>query len=246
MFLALKCTTIDIITEYMFGQPSDALNIPDFKAPVVMNIQTALLSLWIIKDIPYMIIPLALAPRWLTRGIHDRIQAHIALVDYLTSELKGIVKEKEYTTESEDLAIFHRLLQGSGNHSAESFSKEYIPEALTLIHAGSDTVANACTVGTCHILKDDKILSRLTDDLCSIWADTEDDIELSKLEQLPYLVRTCYFMLDLALIKKSSDRSHKGISSPFVWCSYTTSAEGRRNGWNRCRPLCSTQCKTWT
>lgn len=61
-------------------------------------------------------------------------------------------------------------------------------KALVFINAGSDTVGNASTVGTFHVLRNPKVLETLTNELKEAWPEKEANVGYEKLEKLPYLV----------------------------------------------------------
>ncbi|EEB89503.1 hypothetical protein MPER_12387, partial [Moniliophthora perniciosa FA553] len=91
----------------------------------------------------------------------------------------------------------------SGNAGAKHqhhISREYlICEGLDLHIAGSDTVGNACTIGTRHLVNDVRVREKLQAELDETWPDKDVPSKLEKLEKLPYLT---------AVIKKSLRLSH--------------------------------------
>ena len=190
MFLALRCTTLDIITAYMFGRCADTLHYPEFKAPMVLNIQAALPLLWTIKSFPLIVPVLAVSPRWLARGMYDQFQGFISIVDFLTSSLDRTAEEASYSlkTSNNHPTVFGGLWSRSETVSPDAFAKIYLDESLSLLQAGSDPVANTCMIGMFCVLNDKRVLSKLTTELESCWPDENEDIEMAVLQGLPYLV----------------------------------------------------------
>lgn len=61
-----------------------------------------------------------------------------------------------------------------------------------MVSAGSDTVGNTATVGTFHILNNEKILEALVRELEQAWPDVSINMNYERLEKLPYLVCLYY------------------------------------------------------
>jgi hypothetical protein len=62
-------------------------------------------------------------------------------------------------------------------------------ETMLLIVAGTDTVSNACTISTIHILANSGAYQRLKAELHAAWPKLEDTPRFEALEALPYLVK---------------------------------------------------------
>jgi Cytochrome P450 len=221
MFLALRSTTLDIITAYMFGHCIDALDYPDFCNPLLLDIQAALPILWIIKAFPWLVPGIALIPAWLGGTLYNQYRAVGAIRQYVHVWLNHIKREAETSDELRGFTICHRLLHPSVSHHYDLQSTQYLlDEALSLLQAGSDTVGNTCTVGTFYVLNDKLVLSNLFEELRSIWPDQDETIELATLQTLPYLVIylfscSCSWLIlpQTAVIKESLRLSH-GFVTP--------------------------------
>lgn len=61
-------------------------------------------------------------------------------------------------------------------------------QSVTLMFAGSETVANTLNVGTFHVLHDERILAMLFQELQHQWPEGDSRMSYDKLEKLPYLV----------------------------------------------------------
>lgn len=57
-----------------------------------------------------------------------------------------------------------------------------------MIAAGSDTVANAVTIGTFYVLNNERILAALVRELEQAWPDASVNKNYEMLEKVPYLV----------------------------------------------------------
>ena len=190
MFLAYRATTLDIITEYLFGHCQNNVNYPDFGAPLLIDIQTSVPMLWLLKSFPFIVHVLPLIPHWLAPSIYDQFQSFCSLQGFLVSSLEQITKEAKAYASLDHLTICHRLFEASF-HADASFKFTKLPwldEVFSLIQAGSDTVGNTCTVGTFYVLNEERILLRLTDELRSVWLEGDECIDVAILRTLPYLV----------------------------------------------------------
>ncbi|KDR83561.1 hypothetical protein GALMADRAFT_55853 [Galerina marginata CBS 339.88] len=204
-FLAFRSATLDIITSYMFGHCLDALDYPDFRSPLLLNIQLALPLLWVIKSFPCFIPVLAILPSWTGRRLHEQFKALLFIREFLLSWLGRTAKEAEMYPDSHDYTICHHLFYASAKASdAFPSLQSVVHEALSLLQAGSDTVGNTCTVGTFYVLNDKVVYARLVEELRSNWPDKDQPIELSILQNLPYLT---------AVIKEALRLSH-GFVTP--------------------------------
>ncbi|KAK7045500.1 hypothetical protein VNI00_007753 [Paramarasmius palmivorus] len=114
--------------------------------------------------------------------------------------------------DTEQPTIFNHLISPQHHHRKTVESnpppsrKALIEEAMGLIQAGSDTVANTCTVGIFHILDNSSVHKRLFEELQSAWPDSAVAAKLQTLEKLPYLT---------AVIKESL-RLSTGVVTPLA------------------------------
>ncbi|PPQ77318.1 hypothetical protein CVT25_010900 [Psilocybe cyanescens] len=205
MFLAFRSATLDIITAYMFGHCLDALEHPSFSAPLLLNIQAAIPILWVIKSFPWVVPILVILPRWFGRHLHVQFRALIFIRKFLIDWLNRTAQEAKIHFDPADFTICHRLFDPLAKTSYIFPSMQSkIDEALSLLQAGSDTVANTCTVGTFYVLNDKVVCTRLMDELRAQWPVKTVPVDLSFLQNLPYLT---------AVIKESLRLSH-GFVTP--------------------------------
>ena len=83
--------------------------------------------------------------------------------------------------------IFQTLLE-SDLPPQEKTLERLTQEAQVIIGAGSDTVANALTVATFHILDNPNVLKSLKKELENAMPDSKKEASLLVVENLPYLV----------------------------------------------------------
>ncbi|KAF4620014.1 hypothetical protein D9613_005506 [Agrocybe pediades] len=205
MFLAFRSATLDIITVHMFGHCVDALDHPDFCAPLLLDIQTAIPLLWTIKSFPWIATLYLFLPKGVGLHLHEQFRAFLNVRQTLIRWLNRSQSEAEAHPFLHDQSICHQIFNPFNKpcHAYPSMQPVF-DEILSLIQAGSDTVGNTCTVGTFHVLNNDAVRLALVEELKANWPNDEDPIDLSVLQDLPYLT---------AVVKESLRLSH-GFVSP--------------------------------
>ncbi|TEB35527.1 benzoate 4-monooxygenase cytochrome P450 [Coprinellus micaceus] len=162
MFYAFRCATMDIIATHCFDSSSaNFLDAPEFKAPLLSDIQTGVSLLWTVKSFPWILPIVSILPKRMGGQISRQLDAFIRVQE-------GIIQD-----------IFNRFPSRDRMH--------LFHEGLSLIQAGSDPVATACLVGFFHILNDPSIHGRLREDLREAFPDLNATLSWSELERVPYL-----------------------------------------------------------
>jgi putative lipoic acid-binding regulatory protein len=196
MFYAFRCATMDIITEHCFQSSSDCLDSQDFKAPLLMDIQAGVPLLWTLKSFPWILPVIPILPNCIGGNLLNQYRAlgdvqsfvanrvlplrqrhQVAQVTHLTSQHSS---DKGRAT-----SVYHQLLEQVPTLD----DVRLIHEGLSLIQAGSDTVANTCVVGFFHILNNPAVHAKLVHDLKAAWPDANTRLSWAELEKIPYLVR---------------------------------------------------------
>jgi len=205
MFLAFRCTAMDIIATYCFARCDNSLDADDFHDPLLINIQRTISFFWVINLLPFLVPVVATLPQKLAARFDSRFLAFIKLRNMITAQIDVILNDRDFL-ENDNWTIYHRLLSGT-HEDTQSFipsRRDLCDEALSLLQAGSDTVGNTCTIGTFYVLNDQAIHSKLCKELQEVWPDRSAQLSYTTLEKLPYLT---------AVIKESLRMSH-GIVTP--------------------------------
>jgi len=109
----------------------------------------------------------------------------------LVGHIQDIIDAKDQKVEKKDgelpRTIFHTLLESNLPEEEKSLERLW-QEAQLVIGAGTDTVANALTVTTFHVLNNPETLAKLRKELEEAIPDREGPVNLLVVEQLPYLV----------------------------------------------------------
>lgn len=196
MFLAFRCATMDIITSYSFAHCANSLDAEDFYDPLLVNIQTTVPFIWVMKLLPFLIPCFSTMPEWFARRLSPEFMAFLNLRRLISAQIDRVLDEKEPSENTDNPTIYHRLIKAPSGKDTRLHStrRDLFEEALSLLQAGSDTVGNTCTIGTFYTLNDRAVHSKLFHELRNAWPDKNTPIGYSVLEKLPYLVSIipCY------------------------------------------------------
>ncbi|ESK81719.1 benzoate 4-monooxygenase cytochrome p450 [Moniliophthora roreri MCA 2997] len=206
MFLAYRATSFDIITSYLFGQRFNALGSPGFRNPLLVGLDDSLRATWLGKYLPIEVDKWL--PESLLRKISPAMNPFFDQVGFITGKLDEIAHDPPSLNDVGHKAIFSVLLdtsKASGVGDPWIFPRQQIiDECVSLQFAGSDTVGNACMVGTFGLATNREALEKLRRELDGVWPDSATVMSFEVLEKLPYLG---------AVIKESLRMSH-GIATP--------------------------------
>lgn len=235
---------------------------------------------WVFKYIPVMNFMLGL-PDWLTVLLTPSMQGFVDLRKTMTAQLEGILNDPTSLEHSEHEIIYHHLLTPKKGQTKIPSKKSLLEEAINLMLAGrwgslkyllasspnithtslrSDTVGNASTVGTFHILNSPIVLQKLRNELHEAWPDKDTPMHFETLEKLPYLVRARYFFLHGVAIEqlgfvtdcchqRSATTQSRGTSASSSGC-WTSRCKGRywrhdRSGWGMYRQMPNTRVRNY-
>jgi cytochrome P450 len=190
MFLAFRCTSMDIIATYCFARCDNSLDAEGFHDPLLMTIQRTISFFWLIKFLPFLVPLVAALPERLVVPFNSQFLAFFKLRNMIANQIDRILNDQSFFDDTENWTIYHHLLGArvGKDSSLIPSRRDLFEEALSLLQAGSDTVGNTCTIGTFYILNDPNVRSRLFDELQDVWPDKNIPVEYRVLEKLPYLV----------------------------------------------------------
>lgn len=119
-----------------------------------------------------------------TKGYFDQ-------ANQLWAQIDEIMKDPSILQNSPHETMYHHMIANSEKNKAglPQLNKEWLlHEGLNLRFAGSETVGNTTTIGTFHILRDQRIKQTLMKELEDAWPDANSPFGFEQLEKLPYLV----------------------------------------------------------
>ncbi|KAL0069013.1 hypothetical protein AAF712_004006 [Marasmius tenuissimus] len=189
LFYAYRATTMDIIMSYLFAQEFGALDYPGFAHPLLpLSGLMQKLPESIVRKMNPFLVPLL-----------DQTHYIAGKVEELTSE----VRKGEMGHSGDDRkAIFDVWLNKTNSGDPWIVPKsQIIDECASMQFAGSDTVGNACMMGSFHLLKNRMVLMKLRRELDAL---DEEQMTYETLEKLPCL----------SAVIKESLRMSFGVASP--------------------------------
>ncbi|KAF9077837.1 cytochrome P450 [Rhodocollybia butyracea] len=159
MAVAYRALTTDIITSYCFAESVNILDSPGLSHPILRGMKETVKKIWFQRHFPF----------FMKLGYERQIDS--------------LIKNPEALSMAEHETVFHHLLEPKDHPSRSSL----VDEAFLLVGGGSDTVGNACNIGTFYALKYPSIHERLKEELEEVWVDKDRPMSYTTLEKLPYL-----------------------------------------------------------
>ena len=227
MHRAFRSATLDVILVYCFAKDYDVIHTPDFAHELVLDFEFTFPLFLVLKHFPWIFRPLVFLGQ-ISKWLSTRKEGHWGGILQMTSaQVDELLAKPELLESCAHETIYHHLLTPhpeKGKLGEVPSKKSLTEEAENLLAAGSDTVGNACTIGTFHVLNDPAIHAKLVEELRDAWPDKDNDMSYTALEKLPYLVRSSSYPLrdasltmklkpQTAVIKESLRMSH-GVVLP--------------------------------
>ena len=182
--------TMDIITYYSFGKSIDAINEPDFKAPIIVAMDASQPVFVGFKHFPLYKNMIVNCPPRISRILSPATSGLVDLQQILGAQIEQLMRnpEEQLKLLPHNQTIYHHLLD------PESYKSGSVPEAgslyeegQALMFAGADTVGNALMLGTFYIAKSHSVLANLKSELFAAFSDPSRPPAVRELEKLPYL-----------------------------------------------------------
>ncbi|KAF2822403.1 cytochrome P450 monooxygenase-like protein [Ophiobolus disseminans] len=190
MFFAYRCMSMDMIMTFCFGKPINALDAPDFKAPILEAMDASMPIFIRFKYSDLYKNMILKCPPGLSKILSPSTAGLVDLQQLLWRQINDLTDDPEKLKSlPHNMTVWHRLLD------AEAYRDKILPspgslyeEAQALMFAGADTVGNTLMLGTFHLLQQSDKLQRLREELLEAWPDLNGpEPKLRALENLPYL-----------------------------------------------------------
>ncbi|KAH7135249.1 cytochrome P450 monooxygenase-like protein [Dendryphion nanum] len=190
LFFAFRCMSMDMIMTFCFGKPIDAVDAPDFKAPILVAMDASLPVFIRFKYSDLYKNMILKCPPNLSKIISPSTAGLVDLQQLLRRQISDLTDDPEkLKLLPHNMTIYHRLMD------AEAYRNKTVPsadslyeEAQALMFGGADTVGNTLMVGTHRILQQPHQVQKLKTELLAAWPSlNEKEPKLRDLENLPYL-----------------------------------------------------------
>ena len=190
LFFGLRCFTMDTITSFCFAKSVDAVDEPDFKAPIIEAMEASLLAFVLFKHFSLIRKAVFGMPPWLSVIASPQTAGLIHLQQLLGAQVAEVVKNPDSLQNTPHRIIYHELLSPEANKGSPLPSAGSLyEEAQALMFGGSDTTGNTLMLGTFYLLESLALVERMKDELHRAWPVLDKPPKFEDLEKLPFLVR---------------------------------------------------------
>jgi cytochrome P450 len=175
---------MEIITSYCHANPFKALDYADFSHPALMQLLGTGGIFFLIQHFPFLSPLVYGLPDMFKNAEMIAVEKIFKTIEHQISEL---LTDPSSLDQVEHETIYHHLLSTENGRQPPS-RKSLLDEAAVLVVAGSDTVANTCSIGSFYVLRNSAIHARLAREIKEVWPEKETQVSVHTLEKLPYLV----------------------------------------------------------
>jgi len=183
---AYMALTMDIITEYAYGQCDNLLAQEDYnlfwKEAIIKTTSNAAF----LRQFPWALSMMKTLPFPVLQRLDPRAGAMIQWQREVRRQIDSIIRGNREGKRSEG-TIFQALLD-SDLPPQEKTANRLQDEGSTLVAAGSETTAKSLSVITFYLLQDKAKLEKLRQELRTVIPTPDSPVSLTALEKLPYLV----------------------------------------------------------
>jgi hypothetical protein len=207
MLFAFRCFAIDTVTAFCFDKSVDAIEAPEFKAPIVEAMDNSLPTFHLFKHFPLFRKTIFSLPPWLAIKASPETSGLTHLQVILGEQVKDVTTNPQSLKDTQYPTIYQRLLDPEA-HKGNPIpnATALYEEAQTMLFAGGVTVGDTLMTGTSYILDQPLLYQRLRAELLEAWPDLKNPPTFEVLETLPILT---------AAIKESL-RLSPGACSPLL------------------------------
>lgn len=203
----LRCFTADTIMQFCFAQDIKAGEAPDFKAPIVVAMDTSLASFTVFRNFEAIRRVVFGMPGWITKLTTPPMAGLVDLQELLGAQVTRVVNDPGVLKNADHPIIYHRLLDSSANKSTGIPSAGSLyEEAQALLFGGADSAGNTAAVGMFNVIQRPEMYTRLKKEILSIWPNLGSPPPYEKLESLSYL----------SAVIKESLRTAPGVPAPLL------------------------------
>jgi cytochrome P450 len=200
LYHAVRCISLDTITEYAFDNCRNLLDTPDLAAATLDAVKKGQPRLWELQLFPW-IVKLWQAPKWVLNIVSPttaNFLARRAVIDAQVRDVERRVNAGEKPADNRR-TIFHQLLDpNAGDGHVVPPIEALSDEAGILVAAAGETVGISLTMGFYRVLADETVREKLMAELNAAIPNPEVEMKFAELERLPYLTAVLKESLRLA------------------------------------------------
>ncbi|KAJ3530852.1 hypothetical protein NMY22_g8407 [Coprinellus aureogranulatus] len=202
LYRGFASITMEVITTYSFARSFGIVEYPDFAHPGLIGFQASNYAVFITQHFPFTRRLFHGMPLWLAKMAIPGMFGRRQFIQGLDDQIGEILADPTSLDRADHEIVYHHLLHPKVGQLPTRTS--LLQHALSLVAAGTETGANACSVAAFHVLNNKSIQEKLRKELYDAWPDPNSPMSLERLEKLPYLA---------GVIKEALRLSH-GVVSP--------------------------------
>ncbi|EEB99851.1 hypothetical protein MPER_00362, partial [Moniliophthora perniciosa FA553] len=107
------CTTLDVVSEYSFAQCFNALDVADFRHPIICAVHESLPDFWKLKHFPILVKAKYVMPEWLTLWLNPGLKPLLDNERDLGVHVDKLLEDKEVLKAADHETVYHHLLNPS-------------------------------------------------------------------------------------------------------------------------------------
>lgn len=185
-----RCISMDVITYLTFGASIGALYTPNFRAPLLVAIDSNKTRNLLLKHSDTYWKLFHTIPLWLLLKLYPALKGTMGLKQIIGAQINNLMQNPERGLEDlpHNMTVFNRMLDPKITKGRLPSKQSLADEAQNLTIAGSDTVGNALQTGAFYLMKNPEALAKLKKELREAWPTLDQPCpDLHQLESLPYL-----------------------------------------------------------
>ena len=180
---------MDTITTFCFAKSVNAIDEPDFKAPIIEAMEASCPAFVLFKHFAPIRKAVYGMPPWLSILTSPQTAGLIRLQQLLGAQVTEVINNPDSLNDAPHRIIYHELLSPEASKGAPLPSPGSLyEEAQALMFGGGDTTGNTLMLGTFHLLSSKELTARLKKELYEVWPVLDSPPKLEELEKLPFLV----------------------------------------------------------
>ena len=182
---------MDMVTTFCFARSVDAIDAPNFRAPIVEAMHASNPTFVLLKHLPWFRKTLFSLPPWLAIKASPETAGLTNLQVMLGEQVNEVLSNPDSLKQAPHPIIYHRLLD------KEAYKGQPVPDATSLyeeaqamMFAGGDSVANSLMFGFFHVLDKPELYQRLKTEVYQAWPNIDSHPTYETLQNLPVLTAT--------------------------------------------------------
>ena len=182
---------MDMVTAFCFARSVDAIDAPDFRAPIVEAMHTSNPTFVLLKHFPLFRKTLFSLPPWLAIKASPETAGLTNLQVILGEQVNEVVTNPKSLDNAPHPIVYHKLLDKEAQKGQPvPDATSLYEEAQALMFGGGDSAANSLMVGIFHVLDQPEVYKRLKDEVYQAWPNLDRHPTYETLQNLPVLTAT--------------------------------------------------------